>query len=63
MSGPGIAITMMAIEVITTAEEHGAENCGKPASTKKSWASKGWAIAAGIANSAGRLVYPQLLAR
>ena len=61
MSGPGIAITIMA--VIATAEEHGAENCGKPASTKKSWASKGWAIAAGIANSAGRLVYPQLLAR
>jgi hypothetical protein len=63
MSGPGIAITMMAIEVITTAEEHGVENCGKPASTRKSWASKGWAIAAGIANSAGRLVDPQLLAR
>jgi hypothetical protein len=52
MSGPGIAITMMAIEVITTAEEHGAENCGKPASTKKSWASKGWAIAADTGNFA-----------
>ena len=34
--GPGIAITMMAIEVIATAEGDGVESCGKPASTKKS---------------------------
>ena len=35
-SGPGTAITMMAtIEVTATAEEHGVESCGRPASTKK----------------------------
>jgi hypothetical protein len=56
MSGLGIAITMMAIAVITTAEEHGVESCGKPASTKKSWASKAWAIAADTVNSADSLV-------
>jgi hypothetical protein len=50
MSGPGMAITMMAM--IATAEEHGVESCGKPASTKKSWASKEWAIAADTANFA-----------
>jgi len=54
MSGHDIGITMMAIEVITTAEADGVENCGKPASTKKSWASKGWAIAADTASFAGR---------
>ena len=43
---------MMAIEVIATAEEHGVESCGKPAFTKKSWASKGWAIVADTANFA-----------
>jgi hypothetical protein len=52
MSAPGIATTMMAIAVITTAPEHGVESCGKPASTKKSWASKGWAIAADIGSFA-----------
>jgi len=44
------ATTMMAI----AREEQGVESYGKPASIKKSWASKGWATAAGIANSAGR---------
>jgi hypothetical protein len=34
--GPGIAITMMAIEVIATAVEDGVESYGKPASTKRS---------------------------
>ncbi len=62
MSGPGIAITMMAIEVITTAEEHGAENCGKPCAHKKSWASKGWELPQ-VSRTLPVLVYPQLLAR
>jgi hypothetical protein len=53
----------MATNAVIAMEGDSVESCGKPASTKKSWASKGWAIAAGIANSAGRLVYPQLLAR
>jgi hypothetical protein len=53
MSAPVIVITMMGIAVIVTAEEHGVESCGKPASTKKSWASKGPAIAEDTVNCAG----------
>ena len=50
----GTATMMMAIARNGPMEEQGVESCGKPASIKKSWASKGWATAAGIANSAGR---------
>jgi hypothetical protein len=58
MSAPGIAITMMAIGVIVTVGEHGVESCGKPASTKRSWASKGRATAEDTGNFAGSAVAP-----
>ncbi len=55
MSGLDIAITMMAIGATATAEEDGVESCGKPASTKRSWVSKGWAIAEDTGNFADKL--------
>jgi hypothetical protein len=50
-----IAATM-ATNVVLTMERDSVESCGKPAFTKKNWASKAWATVKDIANSAARLV-------
>jgi hypothetical protein len=42
----------MATNAVIAMEGDSVESCGKPASTKKSWASKGWAIAADTGNFA-----------
>src|SRR5689334_19325343 len=46
--------TTMAIDAVLTMEGDSVESCGKPASTRKNWASKAWATVGDIANSAGR---------
>ena len=42
----------MATNAVIAMEGDSVESCGKPASTKKSWASKGWAIAVDTGNFA-----------
>ena len=46
----------MATNAVIAMEGDSVESCGKPASTKKSWASKGWAIAADTGNFADSAV-------
>jgi hypothetical protein len=45
----------MATNAVLTMEGDIVESCGKPAFTKKNWASKGWVTVGDIANSAGRI--------
>jgi hypothetical protein len=47
----------MATNAVLTMEGDSVESCGKPAFTKKNWASKAWATVGDIANSVGRIVF------
>ena len=47
----------MATNAVLTMEGVSVESCGKPAFTKKNWASKAWATVGDIANSAGSVVF------